>query len=95
MDTLIDNRIFPKEMQEQIPEKEPKKSSGSFGLILLVIIVLAGLGYLGYLLTRQEPQHIEEDTFELQQQVVAEVEDSAVPLNRDERMERIEAFFGN
>lgn len=98
METLIDNRIFPQEMQEKPKEQKtkPKKSGlGSNILIALLLLVILGLVYYILVYKNQEPAP-EPLTYDQEQTLVVEtLEKSNVEMTPEERQRRINAFFGN
>ncbi len=98
MDTLIDNRNFPIEMQDS-PEPVDGKST-PWLLILLVVVALGILAYLAYMLF--SPKEAKEElvvpnTIPVEQKVkvVENFKASKATLTAEERQKKINTFFNN
>ncbi|MCI5051455.1 MAG: hypothetical protein MRY57_04045 [Candidatus Pacebacteria bacterium] len=101
-DPLRDNRIFPEEMHDKQPEKEPTKSNLTWLWTLLIICAVLALVWFGYRYYQKNlkpvPEQLPETQIpdqETQQEVFESVRDSAPELERVERQERINTLFGN
>jgi cytoskeletal protein RodZ len=98
METLIDNRIFPQEMQEKPKskdEKPQKKNMSSNILISLLLIVILGLVYYILIYKNRTPKTIPLTYPQEQALVVETLERTNVQMSPEERQQRINAFFGN
>lgn len=96
METLIDNRIFPQEMQEKPTEKPttPKKSgTGTNILIIILLVVILGLIYYILIYKNRTPVPEPLSYPEEQALVVETLEESNVEMTPEERQQRINAFF--
>ncbi len=96
MDTLIDNRNFPPEMQEQkLPSQENKTPW------MLIILVIIAVGLIVFLLCRifakkdaRQQEIQQKSVVEEQVQQVNIFERKAPKITEKERNERIRTFFG-
>lgn len=102
METLIDNRIFPQEMQEKPKEtsnqnKKPKQKKDSNILyIILLLLVILGLVYYIMIYKKDSPVIEESLTYEQEQTLVVEkLQDGVSELTDEERLERVNAFFAS
>jgi len=97
MDTLIDNRNFPPEMQEhnqkQTTEKTPKTIGAYF---ILIIIGLTIVGFLIYTLFIKNPKPLlEQDSYvseEIKESVI-QLQQSSPITSPEERERTVKAFF--
>lgn len=97
MDTLIDNRDFPIEMQDN-PDPVDKKST-PWLLIFLVVVALGILVYFAYFLfSKKEPkptQIVETSSIEQQVKIVNTFNETSATLTAEDRQKRINTFFNN
>ena len=97
MDTLIDNRTFPVEMQEHTQSKH--KKSTPWMLIVLILIALGVLVFLAHRIfqKREVLKQAEEQkaTLEQQRSVVDNFEAFNPQLTTPNRREKVQVFFGN
>lgn len=99
MDTLIDNRTFPIEMQQQ--SKPKQKKSTPWMLIVLVLIALGILIFLAYRIFNKtsivKQTTLEKQTSSLKEQrsVVGNFETLNPRLTATDRREKVQVFFGN
>ena len=95
MDTLIDNRNFPPEMQEQVEKKEPKKTS--WLPILLILIGISILIFLVYTLFIKKPEPLEEPTslpIEVVKDEIQAMHTQYTPeITLEERNRKVDVFF--
>lgn len=98
MDTLIDKREFPQEMQEKAPQKKKNKFL-PFLILIFVVVVLALAAFFYAKITKVEQVEVEEFTkpqpltIEEERQAVQEIQNAIVPLEKNERDQKLEVFF--
>lgn len=91
MDTLIDNRNFPIEMQEQ-PEKEETNTT-AWWLIVLVIFAVVAIAFLTYRLFSKPTTIIEKSTYERQVLNIQNIQKDTPQITQEERDRRVAVFF--
>lgn len=94
MDTLIDNRNFPPEMQEQVEKKEPKKTS--WLPILLILIGISIIIFLIYTLFIKKPEPLEEPVPLTKEELTTnlkEIHINTPVITLEERNRKVDVFF--
>ena len=95
MDTLIDNRQFPPEMQQISPMLPKEKKSTPWVLILLILIAMGIIAFLVYTIFFRD--HItQKQQKELLKERVEKVQhftQSAPLVSPQERQKRVDTFF--
>lgn len=100
-DPLQDNRIYPDEIKKETNTSEKSSSHLTWLwtlLIILVLIALAWFGYRYFTKNTTQPTLIENTSQpnpQQQQETFDSLEESAPPLERVERQEKINTLFGN
>ena len=95
MDTLIDNRNFPPEMQEHNQKQKPKTLGGYFLLIFIGFVIV---GFLIYVLFIKSPKPLVEQTPLITEEVKANIiqlqqTTPAINSNTEEQDRKVKAFF--
>ncbi len=96
MDTLIDKREFPKEMQEQYKKPE-KKAHQSVFLIVLTIIAIGVIVFLVYRIFIKKNIIEEKESYTVKEQVdvINNFNKTNPKLTEQKRQEKINVFFNN
>ena len=95
METLIDNRIFPKEMRDNKKTIKPKKTGkGSNLMITLLLLIILALVY--YILVYKNKNTEQPQTYEEQQTAVVEkLQANSPEMTDQQRIHRVNEFFSN
>ena len=96
MDTIIDTRQFPKEMEDnasQIPKQKKEKSSFPFFWIIFFLILLFGGYYLYINYFTKEDTSIVQDV-EKQNEIIKKLTNEKEPISSEEYKRSISHLFG-